>query len=80
MQAWRFFNYAPKLKSDVKIKSVATIAFDSLPFDATTKLLRAGYQVNWNALLTRANEDNHMEIFLKAAQIDLLNILEIDKQ
>lgn len=80
MQAWRFFNHAPKLKGDVKIKCVATIAFNPLPLYATTKLLRTGYKVNWNTLLTRANEDNHMEIFIKATQIDLLNVLEIDKQ
>ena len=79
MRAWRFFNYAPKLAGDVKIKCVATISFDSLPFDAPAKLLRTGYKVNWNALLTRSNEDNHREVFIKAAQIDLLNVLEIDK-
>ena len=80
MKAWRFFNYAPKLAGDVKIKCIATISVDTLPFNSTTKLLRTGYKINWHALLTGANEDNDMKIVIKATQIDLLNVLEIDKQ
>ena len=32
MRAWRFFNHAPKLASNVKIKGIAAISIDALPF------------------------------------------------
>ena len=79
MKARRLFNHSPELAGDVKIKGVATVSFDTLPFNSTTKLLRTGNKINWHALLTGANEDDDMEIVVKATQIDLLNVLEIDK-
>lgn len=64
----------------MKIKGVAAIPLDSLPLNAIAKFLRTRDEVDGDVLLTGADKDCYMKIFIKARQIDLLNILKIDEQ
>ncbi|MCZ7656098.1 MAG: hypothetical protein M5R42_20295 [Rhodocyclaceae bacterium] len=51
-----------------------------LPFDPWAKVLSGCYQLNWNSLLTRTNEDDDVRIVVHARKIHLLHVLEINEK
>jgi hypothetical protein len=80
VKAWRLFDHAPELASDVKIKGIAAVPLDALPLNSTAKLLRTCNEVDWHTLLARTHKDYDMKVVINASQIDLLNVLKIDEQ
>jgi hypothetical protein len=80
VKAWRFFDHAPELASDEKIKGIAAVPLDASPLNSTAKLLRTCNEVDWHTLLARTHKDYDMKVVIKASQIDLLNVLKIDEQ
>ncbi|GIK45348.1 MAG: hypothetical protein BroJett012_12510 [Betaproteobacteria bacterium] len=80
MKTRRFLDHAPKLTGDVEIKRVAAIPFDALPLNSISELLSACDKIYGNAFLARPDKDHDVKVTFKATQIDLLNVLKIDKQ
>lgn len=80
MQTRRFLNDSPEMTGNVKIQGIASVSLYSLPVNAAAKFLGGGNQFDRHAFLTGPDEDDNMKMFVKSMQVDLLNVLEIDKK
>ena len=80
MKIGRLLQYASEVASDVEIECITAVPIHPLPFDTIAKLLRIGYQIDWNVLLAGPDKNYDLKMLIEASQIKLLNILKVDKQ
>ena len=80
MDLWRYLKHSTEMTCNVKIEGIAAITLNFFPFDPWAKVLSGCYQLNWNSLLARTNEDDDVRVVVQARKIHLLHVLKINEQ